>query len=64
MTDNDQNSRLKAFCDGVFAIALTLLIIDIKIPTTREINNAEELWLAIESILSQQSPGFSGWCTV
>jgi Endosomal/lysosomal potassium channel TMEM175 len=26
------NARLEAFCDGVFAIGLTLLIIDIKIP--------------------------------
>jgi len=39
MTSRNPNSRLEAFCDGVFAIALTLLIIDIKIPATIEINN-------------------------
>lgn len=45
------NTRLEAFCDGVFAIALTLLIIDIKIPATAEINNTAELWQAILDIL-------------
>jgi uncharacterized membrane protein len=32
MSLTNDNSRLEAFCDGVFAIALTLLIIDIKLP--------------------------------
>jgi uncharacterized membrane protein len=27
MAESNTNSRLEAFCDGVFAIALTLLII-------------------------------------
>jgi uncharacterized membrane protein len=51
MTEQNQNSRLEAFCDGVFAIALTLLIIDIKIPATKEITTTEEMWLAIVSIV-------------
>ncbi|MCX6188759.1 MAG: TMEM175 family protein [Bacteroidetes bacterium] len=50
MTAENPNSRLEAFCDGVFAIALTLLIIDIKIPTTIEITNTDDLWLAIMHI--------------
>src|SRR5437870_91137 len=44
------NSRLEAFCDGVFAIALTLLIIDIKIPSTTEINSTAEFWIALKHI--------------
>ena len=44
------NTRLETFCDGVFAIALTLLIIYIKIPSTREITNTAEFWLALYSI--------------
>jgi len=50
MTSRNPNSRLEAFCDGVFAIALTLLIIDIKIPSTIEIKNTADFWLAIKHI--------------
>src|SRR6187397_893606 len=47
MSEPNPNSRLEAFCDGVFAIALTLLIIDIKIPSTTEINNTADFWHAL-----------------
>lgn len=50
MAEPNPNSRLEAFCDGVFAIALTLLIIDIKVPSTREINSTAEFWLALKHI--------------
>lgn len=50
MAESNPNSRLEAFCDGVFAIALTLLIIDIKIPATAGINNAADFWLALKHI--------------
>lgn len=45
------NARLEMFCDGVFAIALTLLIIDIKIPANAPINNTKEMWQALQEIL-------------
>src|SRR6266496_6834899 len=48
MSESNPNSRLEAFCDGVFAIAMTLLIIDIKIPSTKEINNTAEFWRALK----------------
>lgn len=51
MSETNPASRLEAFCDGVFAIALTLLIIDIKIPSTEKINNTVDFWLAIRHIL-------------
>jgi uncharacterized membrane protein len=41
------NTRLEAFCDGVFAIAITLLVIDIKIPKSEGIGSTRELWLAL-----------------
>ncbi len=41
---------MEAFCDGVFAIALTLLIIDIKIPSTIKIHNTADHWFALQSI--------------
>jgi TMEM175 potassium channel family protein len=44
MADTHANARLEAFCDGVFAIALTLLIIDIKVPTSEGIGATRELW--------------------
>ena len=47
MADPHANSRLEAFCDGVFAIALTLLIIDIKIPASEGIYTTRELWRAL-----------------
>ncbi len=50
MSETNPNSRLEAFCDGVFAIALTLLIIDIKIPSTEKINTTADFWLALRHI--------------
>ncbi len=51
MTETNPNSRLEAFSDGVFAIALTLLIIDITIPSSVAINTTNEFWLALKHIL-------------
>ncbi|HEY6062665.1 MAG TPA: TMEM175 family protein [Chitinophagaceae bacterium] len=50
MAESNPNARLEAFSDGVFAIALTLLIIDIKIPSTEKINTTADLWLALKHI--------------
>src|SRR4249920_3802367 len=51
MSEGNINSRLETFCDGVFAIALTLLIIDIKIPSTPEINTVADFLFALTRIL-------------
>ncbi len=51
MSETNQTSRLEAFCDGVFAIALTLLIIDIKIPATEKINTTADFWIALKHII-------------
>jgi uncharacterized membrane protein len=50
VADSHPNARLEAFCDGVFAIALTLLIIDIKIPAGEAIGSTRELWLAMKRL--------------
>jgi uncharacterized membrane protein len=46
MTETNPNSRLEAFCDAIFAFALTLLIIDIKIPPISTVHTKAELWMA------------------
>lgn len=50
MTSINTNTRLEAFSDGVFAIALTLLIIDIKTPESGDINSTADLWAALRHI--------------
>lgn len=45
------NARLETFCDGVFAIALTLLVIDLRIPATTEIHSSADLWRALGALL-------------
>jgi uncharacterized membrane protein len=47
MAGIDSNARLEAFSDGVFAIALTLLIIDVRLPDTGSIATSAALWQAL-----------------
>jgi len=50
MSETNPNARLEAFCDGVFAIAMTLLIIEIRIPHTIEITDTATFWHALQHI--------------
>jgi uncharacterized membrane protein len=50
MSAHNPNARLETFCDGVFAIAMTLLIIDIRIPSTVAITNTDHFWLALNHL--------------
>lgn len=41
------NQRLEMFCDGVFAIAITLLILEIKIPPLESAHSVSDVWHSI-----------------
>ncbi len=47
MPEAHPNARLEALCDGVFAIAMTLLILDVKLLSTVTIASTAELWRAL-----------------
>jgi uncharacterized membrane protein len=44
---NHPNARLEALCDGVFAIAMTLLILDVRLSSPDSITSSAELWRAL-----------------
>jgi uncharacterized membrane protein len=51
MADSNPNSRLEALSDGVFAIAMTLLVIEIRVPSSYVFAAASSLWLALRDLL-------------
>jgi uncharacterized membrane protein len=45
--------RLAALSDGVFAVAMTLLVLDLKVPPTAGIHSEGDLWRAIVALAPQ-----------
>ncbi|NLH46165.1 MAG: DUF1211 domain-containing protein [Acholeplasmataceae bacterium] len=50
-------NRVDAFSDGIFAIIITLLVLEIKVPHIHEYNSAGELTQSLLTLL----PKFFGW---
>jgi uncharacterized membrane protein len=49
--------RLEAFSDGVFAIVMTILVLDLKLPHIAHPERAEEIWNALVAV----RPVFFSW---
>lgn len=47
MSEQSDTGRLEAFSDGVFAVAITLLVLDIKVPPLHGTEAAPALWRAL-----------------
>ena len=58
MSVTNENARLETFCDGIFAIAITLLVLEIKVPPHETVHSVNDLWLA----LSRLWPSLFAWC--
>jgi len=48
-------SRVAAFCDAVFSIAMTLLVLEIDVPSTKILNSS-----SMQQILAERIPNFIG----
>jgi uncharacterized membrane protein len=45
--------RLAALSDGIFAVAMTLLVLDLRFPATEAIHSDAQLWHALQSMAPQ-----------
>ena len=45
--------RLSALSDGIFAVAMTLLVLDLHIPSAAAVHSEPELWLALGAMAPQ-----------
>lgn len=58
LSEEKETGRIEAFSDGVFAIAITLLVLDIKVPHIYGLSARDSLFVA----LMQQWPMYLAYC--
>ena len=56
--------RLAALSDGLFAIAMTLLVLDLRVPASGAIHNDLDLWRALVTLLPRFIPYFMSFLTL
>jgi uncharacterized membrane protein len=54
-----ETGRVEAFSDGVFAIAITLLVLELKVPPANQITDPKALWTALLKLW----PSFAAFLT-
>jgi len=64
VTKHNPNARLEAFCDAVFAIAMTLLVLDIRVPPSDQNTTTGELWLSLVSVLPSVFAFLLSFCII
>lgn len=42
--------RLAALSDGIFAVAMTLLVLDLRVPAADAVHNEHDLWHALVTL--------------
>ena len=45
-----ENARIEAFSDGIFAIAITLLVLQLKVPPASSIESVDALWKSLVNL--------------
>src|SRR5215211_2646851 len=56
--------RLAALSDGVFAIAMTLLVLDLRVPVSTEIHAESELWRVLIALAPRLIPYLLSFMTL
>lgn len=56
--------RLAALSDGLFAIAMTLLVLDLKIPATTAVHTEQDLWRALGALSPRLLTYFMSFLTL
>ncbi len=56
--------RVSFFSDAVFAIALTLLVVGIAVPTVRDVDDAQEMWNALWDLRQEFVSFFIGFAVI
>jgi uncharacterized membrane protein len=56
--------RLAALSDGVFAVAMTLLVLDLHVPAVENIHNERDLWRALGSLAPRLIPYVMSFITL